>query len=193
MTNIDSVKRMLRTRGALVAGITAVSLAALLVIQSVLLALITWLHLLSVPNFDLSQYSPFSGLLEETALTVLPFVAGFFLSLWLVGPISEELRLPHVITRSVLGAGIGATLVFVVHSVVWAVQGLRFSGSFFGNSFPTPTIAGPSIPDVLGQALATSLSDLVSLVPLAVLAGILLWHWRKAHPATFHVEGLIDV
>jgi len=189
-----SVKQLLRRRGALVAGITSLALGAFLVVQSALFALISFLAY-SPANGGLQgpQFSPLSSVLYDAVITTLPFVVGFFLSLWLVGPISEELHLQHVITRSVLAAGIGCTLIFVVHSVVYILRAVTYSGAIFGNSFPTPGLDPGSIPAVLGQSLAGALGYLLTLIPLGVLAGILLWEWRKDHPSRFHVEGIIDV
>lgn len=190
-----SVKQLLRRRGALVAGITSLALGAFLVVQRALLGLISFLAVYWQANSGLQQlqFSPFSGVLYDAAVVTLPFVVGFFLSLWLVGPISEELHLQHVITRSVLAAGIGCTLIFVVHSVVYILRAVTYSGAIFGNSFPTPDLNLGSIPTVLGQSLAGALGYLLTHIPLGVLAGILLWEWRKGHPPRFHVEGIIDV
>lgn len=190
-----SVKQLLRRRGAFVAGITALAVGAFLVVRNALLALISFLPVYSQANSGLQdlQYSPLPGVLYEAAITTLPVVIGVFLSLWLVGPISEQLHLQHVITRSVLAAGIGCTLIFVVHSVVYILRAVTYSGAIFGNSFPTPDLHFNSIPNLLGLSLAEAVAYLVMLVPLGVLAGILLWEWRKGHPPLFHVEGIIDV
>ncbi|HPG76824.1 MAG TPA: hypothetical protein PLU61_11645, partial [Rhodoglobus sp.] len=95
-----SVKRMLRTRGALVAAITALAVGLALVAGHLLLTVI------ALEPFDRTGY--------VLLTSVLPFTVGYFLALWVVAPITEQLGIGHVITRAILATGIGATLWFVV-------------------------------------------------------------------------------
>jgi len=53
------------------------------------------------------------GIATSLLAVVVPFAVGVALSLWLLAPISPELRLAHVITRTLLAASAGAVLVLV--------------------------------------------------------------------------------
>lgn len=192
-TTANTVKRMLRTRGALVAAVTAGAVGLTLVVQE-LAQLVIGQIAVAASGQDLGAAGFTWGFLGLAFLTTtLPFTIGFFLSLWFVAPISEKLGLGHVITRSVLATGIAATLWFVVRSVVQTVLAIGFDRPIFSNSFPQLQFTGPDLVSILGWSLQGALLAFVTILPLGVLAGILLWLWRKANPPKFHVEGLIDV
>jgi len=115
------------------------------------------------------------GVLATILTFSLPLALGFFLSLWLIAPVAEELRIGHVITRAVLAVGVGSTVAFVVIGVTGILGSFVFDNSFFGNSFPMPSYQGSPI------------------APQRVLAGVLLWRWRSTHRVEYVIEGLIDV
>jgi hypothetical protein len=132
------------------------------------------------PSFAL--VSPLARML----LTCLPFVIGYFLGLWLVAPIAEELRVGHVITRAVLATGIGATLWFIAVAVAGVILVMVPSlGDLAISGFA-------SVPVQLGYALEDALSGFIGLLPLGVLSGVLLWLWRKDHAPRHPLSGLID-
>jgi hypothetical protein len=185
-----SVKQLLRRRGALVAAVTALSLGLLLLAQD-LLPLVVWVLAYAQQQGD-GEVSPLVLVLIGAATKQLPFAVGFFFSLWLVRPIVEQLRLLHVITRSVLATGIGVALLFVVGSIVSIARSSTVSGAIFGNSFPRLTVPG-GIPPLLGEQLEQGFTAFISFVPVGILAGVLLWLWRKTHPPRFHAEGVVDV
>lgn len=184
----SAVRRMLRTRGTTAAAVTALAVATWMIVVDVLTNLVS---IIGIPPEQLAGFSPVwfgYGFLTG----VLPFVIGFFLSLWIVGPIAEALGLGHVITRAVLAAGIGATLAFVVRAVANILTSIAFDRPLLSGSFPLVDF-GMGIPGLLGEALKAALVLFITMLPVAVLACVLLWHWRKANPPAFHVEGLIDV
>jgi len=92
----------------------------------------------------------------------------------------------------VLAAGIGASLAFIVRSIANILTSITFDRPLFSNSFPLADF-GQSVPGLLGEALKGSIILFLTVLPLAVLASVLLWHWRKGHPPDFHVSGFIDV
>jgi hypothetical protein len=186
---MSTLKRILRTRGALAPAVTAVGLGLLIIVTDLIVNAIS---LIGIPSdqFGPSSWLRYLGL--GLLVTVTPFVIGFFLSLWVVAPIAEALGLAHVITRSVLAVGIGATLAFVVRAIVNVVSSFTLDRPLLADSFPELGF-GPGIPNLLGQALQGGLIQFVTLLPLGVLAGILLWHWRRARPPEYHVEGILDV
>ena len=122
----------------------------------------------------------------------MPFAVGFFLSLWIVAPIAEELRLPHVIARAVLATGIASSVLFIVLAVVGVVGAFVWQGAVFGQSFPLVGFDGDGAVGGLTRALTGALTAFVSTLPLGVLAGVLLWLWRKDHPPRHPLSGLID-
>ncbi len=179
------MKRMLRTRGALAAAVTALCVGAALVVGQVLLILVQLIPVgeSSGPLYDYEPISPFAGLSTRIVLTVLPFTVGYFLGLWVIAPITEQLRIGHVITRAVLATGVGSTTYFLVIAVVQSIDAV----SLFSDNSPD------AIPVALGAALIQALSGLIVLLPLGVLGGVLLWVRRTAKPSEHHIEGLIDV
>lgn len=169
-----SVKRMLRTRGAVVAGITALAVGLAFLAGRALLLVIA--------------LEPFAGFGFAILTSILPFTVGYFFGLWAVAPITEELRIGHVITRAVLATGIGATVWFVVLGLTGVLSAIASTQDVLGIA-ASPLLLGGQ----LGFALHEALSGLVVLAPLGVLGGVLLWLWRAANPADHHIEGLIDV
>lgn len=188
---VKTVTRLARTRGALAALVTSLGVAAFIVVKDLVTIGLSLIGLPAeyVGDTGTAWLSYFGyGFLTM----VVPFLLGFFLSLWIVAPVAEPLGLGHVIARSVLAVGIGSTLAFIVRSIADIIGSVSVGGSLFGNSFPGIDF-GPGIPVHLGAALQGSLVQFVAVLPLGILAGILLWHWRRAHPPEYHVEGLVDV
>jgi hypothetical protein len=177
------VKRMLRTRGALAAVVTALSVGAALVAGQVLMILISLIPVGTSGLVDLQVVSPFAGFDRRLLLTVLPFTIGYFLGLWVIAPITEQLRIGHVITRAVLATGVGSTVHFLV------IAAVESAGALAG----PPSLAMENIQISLGIALQQALTGLIVLLPLGVLGGVLLWVRRTAKPSEHHIEGLIDV
>lgn len=183
-----TVKQMLRRHGAFVSGITGIAVVFVLVAQEMLQSATAYVYVASqgLPNIFLLS-------LGNSLLLAIPFGIGFFLSLWLVAPIAEELRVPHVITRAILATGIASTVTFIVLAVLAILDSFSPTGVLFGNSFPFPEFDGGGAGWRLLSALASAISVFVLRLPLGVLAGILLWIWRKDHPPKRPLEGIIDL
>ena len=194
MATID-VKKMLRKHGALVSAVTALALTAFLIVQKTLAALISWVGILPYLSSEQGSYqlSPFGPALWPTVVLAVAFGLGFFVSLWLVAPIAEELRVGHVVTRAVLATGIASTVVFIAYATFGVIGAFSPSGgSLAGYEFPWPTFSGDNAVLALGRALETGLQTFVGMLPLGVLAGVLLWLWRKDHPPKHPLAGYID-
>jgi hypothetical protein len=117
----------------------------------------------------------------------LPFAIGIFLSLWQIAPIAPQLRLAHVVTRSLL-----ATVLAVI--VLWLVA---FVPELVGELLTQSVYADPGA--VLSQlggdavtAVIVSLSTAVTDLPVALLGGILLWGWLQRHPSSTPARGALD-
>lgn len=181
-----SIRRMLRTRGAAAAGVTALAVGLALAVGQLLLQLISLIAPYSY--FGWFSYYPLpifadAALVTSLLVGVLPFTLGYFLSLWVIAPITGELRVGHVITRAILATGIGSTMTFIA---------LGLAGSVIASLTDAGGASAPLVATQLGYALQTALGAFVTLVPLGVLAGVFLWLWRAAHPAPHHIGGLID-
>ena len=178
-----TVKQLVNRHGAFVSAVTALIVGAALIVLQFLEFVIGLLA-------TLGQGQPYDFPIVHVMLLAIPFALGYFVSLWIIAPIAEELRLPHVITRALLATGVASTVVFIVLAIVNVIGAVSFDGYIFGQSFPTVRFDG--IPSALGIALLTGVTVFVSNLPLGVLAGVLLWIWRKDHPPRHPLSGLID-
>jgi hypothetical protein len=177
----------MRTRGVVVAAVTALALGTALLLGSILLAFISALtpaDIVPRPDGDMVVAGPQNDLLAiEPVVLLVSIVLGFFLCLWAIAPITDELGIGHVITRAVLACGVAATMAFVGRSLWLLLTVLVTRPWGFMGSAPT----------ILGASLGTALMAFVVLIPLGVLAGILQWLWRAKHPSRHHISGIIDV
>ncbi|MEP6842290.1 MAG: hypothetical protein ABJA11_02130 [Pseudolysinimonas sp.] len=117
----------------------------------------------------------------------LPFAVGVFLSFWQLAPIAPSLRLAHVVTRSILASLLGGAamwVVFVIAQVLVDISQAPFS-------FHAVEVFGRLGPDAL-QSLFRALAVTTGYLPVAVLAGILLWGWLQRHPLERAVHGALD-
>jgi uncharacterized protein YqgC (DUF456 family) len=178
-----TVKQLVNRHGAFVSAVTALIVGVALMVLRVLEYLVGLISSLSV-----GQYFGFA--LGQMLLVAIPFAVGFFVSLWIIAPITEELRLPHVVTRAILATGVASTVAFIVVAIVNVVGTLNFDGELFANSFPAVRFDG--VPQALQSALVGAAITFVSTLPLGVLGGVLLWIWRKDHPSEHPLSGLID-
>ena len=183
-----TMKQLIRRHGAFVSGITGIALAITIVAQEMMQTAAVYLTVAGhgFPDYYLLSFS-------YSLTQAIPFGIGFFLSLWLVAPIADELRLPHVITRAILATGIASTVTFIIAAVLVIIDSFNPGGSFFGNSFPFPQFDGGGAGPGLLSALSATIGGFVMRLPLGVLAGILLWIWRKNHPPKRPLQGIIDL
>ncbi len=120
----------------------------------------------------------------------LPFAVGVLASLWLIAPVAASLRVGHVITRSLLAAGVGAVLVFPVMFVTAAVRDVVV-GSITSNLVPLFRDADPWF-ERMRMALSGAMDQFLHGLPWVLLAGLLLWIWLERHPSRHDVVGMID-
>ena len=180
-----TVKQLVNRHGALVSAVTALLVAAAMVAQRLLEFFIGLLSAVSVGQ-------AYAFPIFQVLLVAVPFAVGFFVSLWIIAPIAEELRLPHVITRAILATGVASTVVFIVLAVAGIVGAFSLQGEFFANSFPAPRFDGAWALNAVLSALTSAALTFVSTLPLGVLAGVMLWIWRKDHPPRHPLSGLVD-
>ncbi|CAN5495355.1 hypothetical protein BH10ACT7_BH10ACT7_24500 [soil metagenome] len=185
-----TMKQIVQRHGAFVSAVTAAAVGLVIVVTRILTALITVLGVL--PYLDQISSDPWGWGLRDAFLTGIPFALGFFISLWIIAPIAEELRIGHVITRAVLATGVGSSVLFVVLAIMAIAGAFTFGQPMFGNSFQPPGFDTTYVLTGLSGALQGALLAFVGLLPLGVLAGVLLWLWRKDNPPKKPLAGLID-
>jgi hypothetical protein len=177
--------RVVRQRGFLVALAAASLVLAVLVVQSLLTFLVAQL---GYSGRGTLRDLPWWTVYGRQVLTVsVPFGVGVLLGFWFIAPVAAELRLAHVITRSLLAAVAGAILVFLTTTVVEGVatvQALIEQGAL--------SRLGDDTVRTLGVALAIAAQGFVSATPLVILAGILLWNWVERHPSRHPIAGIVD-
>lgn len=188
-----TVKQLVNRHGAFVSAVTGALVGAAILVMGLLQNLINsaWALGSGLSPADLGLSVP--EMAGRVLILAVPFAVGIFLSLWIIAPIAEELRLPHVITRAILATGMGATIYFVV----LAVLGLIGAFAINGNPYSQLVVSligfdGAGAARAMGSAFATALSLFISTLPLGILAGVLLWLWRKDHPPRHPLSGLID-
>lgn len=187
-----TVKRIVRTRGALAALVTALGLVAYFVVIRVLSTIVGFLGYAGSGGLYFDFWADTLRALGLGAVTIFAFAVGYFFALWAIAPISERLGLAHVITRSILAVGVGASVWLVVGSVLAVVSTVSLGGGLFGFAFPG-LVGVADVPFALLRTLQDSLQLFLSLLAPGILGGVLLWRWRTAHPPEYHVEGLVDV
>ncbi len=181
---------MLATRGALVAAVTAGGVGIAFLAGRVLLGLVSLIGPESVVYSGSYLTLPFVGASAGFIVltSILPFSIGYFLGLWVVAPITEQLRVGHVVARAVVATGIGATLWFIVLGLIGVVRAVVSTPEILGIAASQLLVAGQ-----LGYALQEALTGFIALLPIGVLGAVFLWLWRSANPAPHHIEGFIDV
>jgi hypothetical protein len=136
------------------------------------------------------------GLLMRGALPTalgasLPFALGVFIAFWQLAPVSPQLRMAHVVTRSLLAALIGAVATFVIGFLVAVVlnftqtdPGLVLSGG--ADAFAR------NLGDALQSVLPGTLNILLDGLIVVPLAALLLWGWQHSHPPKTAPKGALD-
>lgn len=184
-----SLKQIVKRRGALVATAAGLGVGAVMAAQHLFTILTVGLRVPGYYDGD-SQLDLFAIEWTAIALVVLPVVLGIILSLWLLAPIAAELRLFHVIMRSVLAVGIGSTLAFIEFAVISVIRVLGGIAYSLPISIVLPQ--GANVPDVLGSSLGNALNGFSAMLPIGILAGVIAWIWLAAHPPRHAVSGMLD-
>lgn len=194
-----SIVKNVRRPGAVPAFVTALGVLGFIALQRALSTLVTLVGYAGTPTvgetsglYELEQ-PDLTALLwlgagQELLLVAVPLAFGVFVSLWILAPIADELHLRFVVARSVLAAGVGTLLVFLVGIITWFVIAVGESGSLFGNSFPWPS----GVLEALLQALVTALSVFVATLPVVILGGVLLRNWLRGRDEPHEVSGILD-
>jgi hypothetical protein len=168
---------------ARVAGVAALLVAGVMLVQAIMQSMIDSFGLLAFAASPVAVGYPLgAGVVESLAstaaalaLSIVPVALGVFLAFWLLVPVTAELRVVRVVLRSVAAAGIATAVVLAVGAVSAIGGVLASAGPLFGNAFPRPdgTILVHSFASLVQSALFT----FVAVTPVVVLAGVVVWLW----------------
>ncbi|HWM33502.1 MAG TPA: hypothetical protein VNR36_04615 [Pseudolysinimonas sp.] len=179
----DAAVTALTRPGAGSALLAALGVYLVLVGQSILTTLA---FIVTDPAYSQDPLT-YIGLVIPAGLPVtlgapVPFAIGVFLSFWQLAPVAPQLRMAHVVTRSLLAAVIGAALTFLV-----AVPAVLFVGldGVLGN-IPRALI------EAVRLALPPALTILIQGLVVVPLAALLLWGRLQAHPPRTTPVGALD-
>ncbi len=185
--------RVVKQRGVVVALLTAAIVFAVLTVQSLLSLFATEVTSGIIGGGFFAFGSHLWGSYAISGLgSIVVLSGGVFLALWIIAPIAAELRLFHVVTRSILAAGVGAVLVFLFALLVAFLGGFGFSGGFSSNLLANLNFNGSSVVSTLAFSVSTTIQTFSSAAPVVVLAGVVLWIWLDKHPRDHHVSGMVD-
>lgn len=169
------------------AAVTALLVGGALLAQRILEYLVSFVTMLAY-----GQFQPYWFAIAQALLGILPVAVGFFLSLWLIAPITRELRLSQVIVRALIATAVGCAVLFVVLIVVGIVTAFSWDGAIFGQAFPTTRFDGGGALGGIARALGSALNSFASTLPLGLLAGVLLWVWQRDRAPRHPAPGIAD-
>jgi len=188
----QSLGKNLRRRGALPALITALGIAAWLIVERGVGALL-WLTSYAQPA-DVGTVADY-GLVSlqqfgfSVLWDVLPITLGVFASLWIVAPVAGELAMRFVIARAVLAMACGAVLYLLA-------QFAKASYEYFAFGFDPALDAIPGnalqLWTQLGTSFASGITVFFATLPLIVLGVVLLWLWLRNRDPKHPVYGILD-
>lgn len=171
---------LLGTRKILAALVAVAVILGVQLLQSIASTILNLGFFLGQDSGGMSQLS---SLLWTIALGVVPFSVGVFLCLWLVAPIAAELRVMGVLGRSLIAAGAGAIVLFVAVLLGSLLSNFDESaGLVFGWAYGAMATAASNIGWVSLHAMYSAANMAITVAPLTVLAGVLVWLWLRAHP-----------
>jgi hypothetical protein len=160
------------------AGAAAAIVAAVLVAQSILRAIVGVISNVaysagSINGYDL-QYSlnPLGEGFITFATSVVPSALGVFLAFWVLVPLTADLRIGRVVLRSLVAAAVAAVLTCLFTGVYAFGDAIVRGGDFFYAVFGT---------------VQTTFYAFISVTPLVLLVGVLVWLWL-AKPAPTAAE-----
>jgi hypothetical protein len=132
------------------------------------------------------------GATLSTALGAsLPFALGVFVAFWQIAPVAPQLRMAHVVTRSLLAAVIGAVATLVIGFIVAVVVNLtQTDPGLVVSSGPDAFVR--NVLDAAHSVLPGALNILIDGLVVVPLAALLLWGWLQSHPPKTAPRGALD-
>ena len=184
----ETITKAMKRPGFVPASLTGIGVLVALLVIGFLQAVFSTLSLITNSAIDGGFVGQlWVGQLVTSVSGPLPFAIGVFLCLWQVAPIAPNLRLAHVVTRSILAALLGGAVIWIVFVVIQVI--VQVSQTPFET--PAVKVLGTLGVDAL-QSLFRTLAVTAGYLPVAVLAAILLWGWLQRHPLDKRVHGTLD-
>lgn len=125
------------------------------------------------------------GAVPSIFLPPIPLSVGVVLAFWQIAPVAPELRMAHVVTRSLLAAVVGSILSGILTFLLTLTP--RLTGPDASQYTPLRAVAESARFAVPGTV--DLLLDALIAVPLAAL---LLWGWLQSHPPKSTARGALD-
>jgi hypothetical protein len=180
MIDEKDIAKALQRPGALPALLTAVGILGFLLVQGFLVSLFAALNLTGQTGSADTVGVLWARQLGESLAGPVPIALGVFVTFWQIAPIAPGLRLAHVVTRALLAATIGAVLLWLASFIWFALLAVTLGSGVFG------------LGALALSLLWSSLSTLVTVIPVVVLGAVLLWGWLQRHPPKRAVTGTVD-
>jgi hypothetical protein len=121
----------------------------------------------------------------------LPFALGVFVAFWQIAPVAPQLRMAHVVTRSLLAALIGAVATLLIGFIVAVVANLaQTDPGLVVRSGPDAFVT--NVLDAAHSVLPGALNILIDGLVVVPLAALLLWGWLQSHPPKTAPRGALD-
>ena len=129
--------------------------------------------------------------LPATLGAPLPFALGVVFAFWQLAPVVPQLRMAHVVTRSILAALVGAAAALVIGGLVALIANYTAWDAYyqFGTGPSGFLRAAYDAAHVVVPATLRLLAVGLVVVPLAAL---LLWGWQQSHPPKTAPKGALD-
>lgn len=121
----------------------------------------------------------------------LPFAIGVFVAFWQFAPVSPQLRMAHVVTRSLLAAVIGAVATLLLGFLVAAVANLAQTDPALVLNGGLDAFAA-NLADAWRSVLPGAINILLDGLIVVPLAALLLWGWLQSHPPKTAPRGALD-
>jgi hypothetical protein len=180
MIDEKDIAKALQRPGALPALLTAAGILGFLLAQGFLVSLFAALNHVGQTGSADTVGVLWARQLGQALAGRVPIAFGVFIAFWQIAPIAPVLRLAHVVTRALLAATIGAVLLWLLSFLWFGLLSVTLGGGFFG------------LGELALGLLFSSLSTLVTLIPVVVLGAVLLWGWLQRHPPKQAVKGTLD-
>jgi len=181
----QSMKENATRANARTAGVAALIVGVVMIVQSILQAAIGVVSTLgyglgaggsSVGDLR-TTFAPVVAGMQSFGTSVLPIAIGVFLAFWLVAPLAADMRVTRVVLRSLVASGVASAVSLAITVVASLGGAFASSGPFFGAAFPAAD--GSIFYFSFIGGVQSVFSTFVGVTPLVILAGFLAWFWSS--------------